>query len=252
MENVLNGLKESFGYISFQRYNHSYINTLTKKRFNKSVTQYLSEFKKPFDSAYWSKKKAKERGVHPQIILNEWAEKGERTARNGTKFHAMVEQRLKNNNIVTEGVSEKLVKMFNTYYDNSSTNLVPICSELILGDKELDVAGSCDQLYWSKKLDGLVLFDWKTNEKIEKENVFQKMLFPYQDLDDCAFNNYSFQLNFYRLLIERNTSLKILNCYIGWFTELNETYQILKCMDMQDRLKKNVVKKDSIDQITLF
>lgn len=253
MEDVLNSLKDAFSYIKFNSHNHTYINTKSNKRFGKSVTQYLGQFKKPFDSDYWSKKKAEERGVPVGVILKEWREKGDRSRMAGTSFHTMVEERLRNNQIVTNGVSEKLIKHFESFYTASSINLIPICSELVLGDEQLDIAGSCDQMYWSKKLNGLILFDWKTSEKLDKENKYQKMLSPFENLDDSGFNNYSLQLNLYRYIIEKNTNLTILNTYIGWFSEFNENYEVMKCLNLQNEIKKYLTtKREAIENINLF
>ena len=42
-----------------------------------SVTQFLKNFHEEFDSGFWSKRKADERGIDQEIILKEWKDKND-------------------------------------------------------------------------------------------------------------------------------------------------------------------------------
>ena len=57
--------------IKFDEESHTYTHKDTKERFI-SVTTLLGKYKQPFDSAYWSDKKAQERGILKEEILKEW------------------------------------------------------------------------------------------------------------------------------------------------------------------------------------
>ena len=56
-----------------------------------SVTQFISKFHKPFETEYWSKKKADEAGVPQEQILLEWKEKNDRANFIGTSTHNWIE-----------------------------------------------------------------------------------------------------------------------------------------------------------------
>ena len=52
-------------------------------------------------------------------------------------------------------------------------------------------------------------------------------------------NTYSLQLSFYRLILERNTDLKLGESYIVWFNENNNEYKVMTCYDFRDEILKN-------------
>lgn len=61
------------------------------------------------------------------------------------------------------------------------------------------VRGRFDALFYDKSKKKYILFDWKNSATIKTNNKWQKMTNPYCSfLDDCNFNDYSIQLNFYK------------------------------------------------------
>ena len=52
-----------------------------------SATQFIGKFKPAFDSEYWAKKKADERGIEKEEILKEWKYKSDFACEKGTLFH---------------------------------------------------------------------------------------------------------------------------------------------------------------------
>ena len=52
-----------------------------------SVTTFIGAFKEKFDEEYWSKRKAKERGITQKEILAEWKNKALTSTEKGTAFH---------------------------------------------------------------------------------------------------------------------------------------------------------------------
>ena len=52
----------------------------------------------------------------------------------------------------------------NFYNDTIAKNkLIPVKSELVVGDKELMLCGMIDQIFWNEKQQCLQIWDWKTN-----------------------------------------------------------------------------------------
>ena len=113
-----------------------------------------------------------------------------------------------------------------------SGKLIPVRSELVVGDAELNLTGMIDQLFWNVKEQCLQIWDWKTNTKLNMISKFgNKMVGILYYLDDCEFTTYSIQLNVYKKIIERNTNLRLGDSYLVWFNEENPDYQIIKCED---------------------
>ena len=197
----------------------------------KSVTTFIGEFKTPFDEEYWSTRKAKELKVSKEELLKEWAFKRDSACDKGSCFHAYAETYLNNKvfpwepekyverygSDILSGPLEKLREMFHDFYKKSSRSLVPIKSELVVGDEELGICGMVDQLYFNKKSSNLEIWDWKTNKEIKRENPWERYDAPINHLEACEFNTYSLQLSMYKYLIEKNTTINLGDCYIVWF-----------------------------------
>ena len=62
----------------------------------------------------------------------------------------------------------KCCTIFDKFHENSRKSLVPIKSEVVVGDKEFGVCGMLDQLFWNEKAQEYQIWDWKTNKEINK------------------------------------------------------------------------------------
>jgi len=211
-----------------------------------SVTTFIGRFKKPFQRDFWAAKSANKQNVEIQDILDKWDSISLRACNKGSKFHAFVENYI-NNKVLPNTIYDfdidmeaynKIESHFLKFYEESKDNLIPIRSELCVGSSRLGVCGMVDQLYYSNTLEGLVIFDWKTNKKIESVNKYDNwMLDPISHLPECEFTTYSLQLSLYKYIIELETNLKINNCYIVWFNENNDDYKLIKCADLKEEIE---------------
>jgi len=217
-----------------------------------SVTTFIGKFKEKFDEEYWSKRKAKERGITQKEILAEWKNKSLTSTEKGTAFHEYAENYLTNrifpfpqeqiNNVLGEGNDvkerfDKIVILFEEFYKQSYGKLIPIRAELVVGDKELGICGMVDQLFFNEKSGKLEIWDWKTNKKIDKKNRWQQFKEPISHLDVCELNTYSLQLSLYKYIITRNTNIDLGDNYIVWFNEKNDKYFPIKCHDYTQEIK---------------
>ena len=100
---------------------------------------------------------------------------------------------------------DKLVSLFNKFYEESYGKLIPMKSEIIVGDEDLGICGMVDQLFWNNKTNELQIWDWKTNKEIKRSNRWQKFKGPLSHLDVCEFNTYSLQLSLYRFFNRKKT-----------------------------------------------
>jgi len=242
-----------FNNIKFHDEDHVYYMKGVK---TKSVTSIIGQYKHPFDKDYWSQKKADERGITKEEILKEWKYKADFSCERGSAFHEFAENYLTNKvfpfpeykitNVLgskenmlecKEGVF-KIIEMFKKFYDDSNGKLIPVRAEVVIGDEEWGVTGMIDQLFFNEKSKQLEIWDWKTNKAIKKANKWQQFKEPLSHLDVCEINTYSLQLSFYRLILERNTDLKLGESYIVWFNENNNEYKVMKCYDFRDEILK--------------
>ena len=212
-----------------------------------SVTKLLHGLEKPFDSKYWSAKKAEEQGCTPEDILAEWKFKADVACEKGHSIHAYIENRLANKvfpypeNKVRAMFNgddpvkpryDKIVTLIDKFVSEINGRLIPIKSELVVGDEDYLICGMIDQIFYNKKSGMLEIWDWKSNTDLSTESKY-KLLPPLQHLSNSKLDIYSLQLNTYKHIIQKNTDLKIGNCYLTWFNEENDNYKVFPCKDCQ-------------------
>jgi len=242
-----------FNKITFYEDKHKYY--IDKKELT-SATRFIGKHKPAFDSDYWSQKKADERGISQKEILAEWDYKRDFSCEKGTELHLYAENKLNNkivpfnhdrvNTLLGEGnkvydAFNRLTVLFDQFYKVSFGRLIPVRSELVVGDADLGICGMVDQIFYNEKTGKLNMYDWKTNKEIKESNRWQKFSDPIGHLDVCEMNTYSLQLSLYKYIIEKNTNLEIDECYIVWFFEDNPTFKLYKCHDFTNEIKKMLV-----------
>jgi hypothetical protein len=196
-----------------------------------SVTTFIKNFKEPFDKEYWSKRKAKELGVDPSTILNEWEGKANTANVLGTDVHKWIEDFWSGD--VRELNPEKedpilieRVGKFMEIYEKRLKNLIPLQPELRIFSKKWRLAGTIDQpfLVWEPKLQKylFILGDWKTNKEFKTDEHpkgrYKKLKHPFSNLYENNLNEYSIQISLYRLILEEELGVETHSgflCHIG-------------------------------------
>ena len=254
MIEILKELDDAFRDITYYDEPHVYtIRDHNEKM--RSVTGLLSDFKEKFDADFWAQRKADDEGVTKEDKLEEWRVINKIATTKGTIIHNYIENLLagkifpypkdyvisevgkENEHIVLDKVL-KLEKMANSFISDIAGKLLPIKSELVVGDQELGVCGMVDQLFYNYKQKEMQIWDWKTNKKLRCDNEYGKKLKGLvSHLDECEFTIYSLQLSIYREIIHRKTNLDIGKTYIVWFFEENETYKVIECLDLREEAK---------------
>jgi ATP-dependent exoDNAse (exonuclease V) beta subunit len=200
-----------------------------------SGTKLISKYKEPFDTEGIALKYAIKNNLDVNDVLVDWDLKRNNSANKGTAIHSYAELLLANKKfepILVDDLIEaynKCSMIFDKFHEDSKKSLIPIKSELVVGDKNFGVCGMVDQLFWNEKEQEYQIWDWKTNKEINKNSKFKKkMLAPIHYLDECEFNTYALQLSLYRYIIEKNTEIKIGSSYLLHITELKNTYEVIK------------------------
>ncbi len=219
-----------------------------------SVTKLIGMAEKPFDSDYWAQKKADEQGVTAEEIKAQWKYKANVACEKGTAVHAFVENYLSNKVFpypashirpIFEGQDpvrqkyNKIIPLVHKFYDDIRGKMIPVRSEFVVGDIEYGLCGMIDQIFYNKKSGKLELWDWKTNEKIDTESRY-KLQAPVDHISNAKLDIYSLQLSLYKHIIQKNTNLEIGDCYLTWFNEDNDTYQIFKCHDYSIEVREMI------------
>lgn len=216
-----------------------------------SVTTFIGEFKQKFETEKVAKAYALKHGLEYEKVIEDWNYIRDFASIKGRTFHSCAENFYANKiyeydeNDLTEkwGVSmpiaiKKMLNHFHNFYSDSKKNLIPIKSEVVVGDPEYNISGMVDQIFYNKKFEEIQIFDWKTNKEISYTNNFgNRYLHPISHLDECEFNTYSIQLSLYKHIIQKNTNLKIGRLYIVWFNEMNDTYKVIQCKEMDEEIK---------------
>ena len=241
-----------FNYIKYFDEPHEYYIDGVKQI---SATQFLGKFKPKFETNQMAEGYARRRGLDKESVIRDWDFKRDFSTVKGSAFHEYVEnwygnkifpynQRIAEQKFGIDVVREaydKLIDLFDKFYEDSKDNLIPVKSELVVGDREYGICGMVDQLFFNKKHDELQIWDWKTNKKIGTKNDYgEKFLEPLETLDVCELNTYSLQLNLYKHIIEKNTNLKIGKLYICWFHENNKKYEVIQCKDLSEEINQLV------------
>lgn len=186
-------------------------------------------------------------------ILKEWVFKNHHATYEGSTLHDFAENYFNNKVFPYPEINyEKdlewkdikdtyfiMENQFKNFYNDVVGKLIPVKTELVVCDEDYEMAGMIDMLFYSVKLKKLVIYDWKTNTSLGTKNDFQKMKAPLDHLDECELNTYSLQLHTYKHILEKNTGLKLHeDCFIVWFNENNDNYQMIKCHNYSKEVKK--------------
>jgi hypothetical protein len=224
-----------FSAIKFDKRSHTY--HLDGRRLP-SVTSLVNRLKPPFDSNYWARRKAEERGVEPAAILAEWEQKRQEGFRRGTAVHEYIAGVLEGKwTPDTPCMITRQPEM--TAFDAAlkrfrrDMDIIPVHVEWIVGDADLGFAGTLDALMYSEISKQFHVFDWKTGDKFRSSNRFQTLLPPFTDFDECESVTYSMQVSLYRLAIERNTDLAMGN---SWLVHLDSAggHHLYDVLDLRE------------------
>jgi len=168
-----------------------------------SATTFIDQFFPEFDSQEVSKEYAKKNGLNQADVLAKWKQKGDDASNLGRDVHLYAERLFKEEDLPTTD-DPKIQKYFNVV-NKTVVKLLKrfdfIDAEMIVFSELLGVAGTIDLLMRDRTNDDVVIFDWKTNEEIKKENPWQNAFLPIQHLMDCNWNKYQLQLNLYKRIL---------------------------------------------------
>ena len=216
-----------------------------------SVTQLIKKFKKPFEKERMARMVANKTGSTSEQVKREWDQNNLFSTTLGSMLHKYIENfyngkrlpfdgDLKNlKNEQKEQIIEVFPKLTKQFHNFAKTNhcLHSIKNEFVVGDlNDTNICGMLDMLCYNSETDEIEILDFKTNKKMAKESRYGKLLSPFDDMSEGEINEYTIQLNVYKYIIEKHTSLKISKMKIIWINRNNDEYQMFELDHIQDKI----------------
>jgi ATP-dependent exoDNAse (exonuclease V) beta subunit len=169
-----------------------------------SATTFLGNFHEEFNSDFWSKKKAEQRGVDQSVILAEWQELNDYANEVGHATHEYIENyynRVYQELPMNPDVIDRINK-FNVIYPTHMSKLEPIVMEKKIFSKKYPIAGTIDALFYHNGK--IVIVDYKTNKKFttDEDNRWNYLLEPFDDYYQNHLNEYSIQISLYAYILK--------------------------------------------------
>ncbi len=204
MDEILKKLEEfDDANFKFDPLKHKY--TLNGEHFI-SVTQFISQFHKPFDNEYWSNTKAEEEGISQEEILIRWKKSNDDANKIGTYVHDWIEnyfkriwQELPSNEVLIDRINK-----FNIAYGKWLYKLQPLKFEQRIFSEKWKIAGTTDALFGYNN--NLFLIDWKSNKLFShdehEKGRYEKLLYPFDGFYKNHLNEYSIQVSLYKLILK--------------------------------------------------
>jgi len=207
-----------------------------------SVTTILHQYLNQFNEEYWAGVKGVEFNLSSKLIKRAWKFINEKGTFKGSIIHDYSENLFLNKvfkypqiEILRRFGFDPILKEYNItkqHVDNFHTDvqgkLIPIRTEFVIYDEESLIGGMLDMLFYNIKAGEFQIWDWKTNKELTLEGKHDKLTGCLYMLDECDLEIYSLQLSMYKLIIEKNTGLKLGDSYLVWFSHNNSSYKIIK------------------------
>lgn len=186
-----------------------------------SVTTVVDNCFEQFDAEYWASVKATPAHTK-EMILAEWAAKGEHARNLGTELHDRIERYYLGETITEEWLRDSSFRLFCGFA--CDIRLCPHRSEWRIYHEESRLAGTLDFL--ARRADGTFdIWDWKRSAKVVNSsgnpidyNSYGRTGFdPVANLPDTTYHHYALQVSIYRYILESKYGLSVHSAHLGIF-----------------------------------
>jgi ATP-dependent exoDNAse (exonuclease V) beta subunit len=189
-----------------------------------SATQVVDRFSRPFKEDEEAAKYAIKHRIKKADVLKQWAEKRDTASALGTYVHLCAERvgrKLRSNGFHTyrsaSGTREAGYTdgVLGFYDDHPEAGLAGPVPELRVVHPTYRIAGTIDLI--TSLAGEPALLDWKTSATIDMFGFGgKKMYAPFNNLADCNFWHYAFQLNLYRVIMKEVYNYEVNKLAIIW------------------------------------
>jgi hypothetical protein len=236
---IPNELFTTFNDITFYDVPHKYF--INGKELI-SVTTLIGKYKEDFNEDYWANYKANQYNLTSHEVKRAWNFINKKGTIKGSAIHDYTENIFQNkifeyplqfilNEFGFDPVSKEYQitkKHVDKFYNDVHGKLIPIRTEFVVYDRPSQIGGMLDMLFYNVKAKEFQIWDWKSNKEFTKQNKKQHLLDELCMLEECDLEIYSLQLELYKQIIERNTSIKLGKSYLVWFSHNNDSYEIIE------------------------
>ena len=195
-------------------------------------------------------------GMSKEEILALWKVKSDHACEFGTNVHAFGESMFYYMTGEPDKVLEECKEQFDEngphplnpqeeaivkFWDDLPENFVPVLAETkVFNRNGTQYAGTFDILFYyveepESPKNGLVIFDYKTNEDLYKNYRGQTLLWPFQDMLDQNASYYTLQLSLYAIPLQ-NLGMKVIGRRLIW-VKPDGSYEKVKIENVSDRLR---------------
>jgi len=187
---------------------------------------------KKWTSSVWYGKSAEE-------IKKTWNDSGKEASAKGTAMHLAIEQYLHGSEDQIDPENYKTIewKYFMNFWNDVKEDLVPYRSEWEVWMKEYLLCGSIDMVFYSKKLKGYVIYDWKRSKEIKTKNDFGNGYGPVKHLPDCNYWHYTLQLNIYKYFLEKYYGLNVVDLCLVIIHPDNKNYRLIRLNILEEEVE---------------
>lgn len=192
--------------ITFTEEDHKYV---SEDHVYKSATSILKDYFPVFDQENIAKRYALKHNTTPKLVIAEWEAIAKKATDHGTMVHAYLECLLLGQDPGDHCLTDLTVKALKEISDKIKTNYDVIESEKIVFCPDLKISGTMDLFAYSTERNEYLLADWKTNKKMELDNIYNKYgSGPFMKVPDNNFGHYSLQVHLYKEMIIREKYIK--------------------------------------------
>ena len=196
-------------------------------------------------------------GMSKEEILAQWKVKSDNACEFGTNVHAFGESMFYYMTNQPEKILPECQDQFDEdgphpanpqeeaivkFWDDLPENFVPVLAETkVFNRNGTQYAGTFDILFYyveeiESQKNGLIIFDYKTNEDLYKNYRGQKLLWPFQDMLDQNASYYTLQLGCYQVPLE-NLGYRVIGRRLIWVRP-DGTYEKVKIDPIADRIRQ--------------
>lgn len=169
-----------------------------------SVTSILKQYEQPYTVEDALRLGARDE-AEALIKLSEWKEKGETAKGFGSKVDALFQEIYETEKTTTENIFTRVAyhARFREEVLSIKEELPPITMQWVMLDPETNIAGTLDVTY---NYSGVwFIADVKTGKEPTQFNrLGKKLLYPFEQYDQCSYYCYAIQLSLYAHLLEVN------------------------------------------------
>lgn len=223
-----------FKDIFFTEENHQY---LVDDKNLLSVTQFISKYKTDIFNDEFIQKYCLKYNYEFDYIKRLWEIQKQIGAIKGTEFHYYIESYIKYNlkNKHSDLIKKEVIQFHNFYDTIKQFEIIKV--EYQVYDLVYGLAGTIDCILYDPEKQEYIILDWKSSKEIDNM-CNDKMLPPFDKLDQTNYNIYSIQLSLYKLILERNIpDLKISQLKLVHFNNRIFDYKIYEANDISNLIR---------------